>query len=186
MRVFSEERAYIIAAADELEDYLLSGAANWRLTGSESFPPLSPGYVLFFIQHLKGISAVDREYEQIQKALDKIDTVRQQWKMAWKNRVDQEIPQRMRLWSNYLNELDQTRNLAHPEYRWSVRWRVILALLIKEIDHPDQEISQRMYALDEQLRALSEPGAFIWDKRLEGNFSRTDFWFLYLKMSKSS
>ena len=186
MQVFSEERAYLIAAADELEDYLLSGAANWRLAGPESFPPLTPGYVLLTMKRLAGLRTVDSEYGQIQEALDKIEEIRLRWKSVWIKRSRQEIPQRLRLWSNYLDGLLQTSNLAHQEFSWSVRWRVMLVLLAEVIGDQDPETSQRLIVMDERLRAISLPGSFVWDKRLESIFNPVDFWFLYLQISLRS
>ncbi len=183
MAVFPEERAYLIAAADELEDYLLSGAANWRLPGPVSLPFLTPGGVLLSKKRLAGLSSSDSEVGQIRDALDQVDMVCSRWQMAWIKRIKQEFPQRMRLWENYLDELGHARNLAHPEFRWNVRWRVIITLLEREIEDPDPGICQRLSFLDEQLRAISEPAQFVWEKHLEKNFDPTSYWFLYLQIS---
>jgi hypothetical protein len=186
MQVFSAEREYLIAAADELEEYLLSAAATWRIAGPESFPPLTPGNILLTKRRLEGLNDAVGEQEQIKNALEKIEKVQLRWNSAWKKRVRQEIPQRLRLWSNYLEDLIQTRNLTHQEFGWNVRWRVILALLAAEVVGPDQDASRQLNILDERLRAVTQPGPFVWEKGLESAFDRSYFWFLYLHISDSS
>jgi len=185
MAVFSEERAYLSAAADELEDYLLSRAADWRLSGPESLPPLTPGGVLLTMKRLGGLNSADGEVEQIQEALDKIEIVRIRWKTAWMRRIEQEVPQRIRLMANYLDELIQSRNLAHPEFHWNIRWRVIIALLVQEIETLGPGTSQQLIDMDEKLLSISRPGPFVWERNLEKTFDPANFWFLYLQVSPS-
>ena len=185
MPEFSEERAYLIAAADELEDYLLSRADTWRLAGPESFPPLTPGYVLFTMKRMAEVNPSGGAFGEVQIAFDKVEKVCRRWNSAWKKRVKQEIPRRLRLWSNYLDDLVLTRSQAHQEFYWNVRWRVMLTLLIAEIGDLDPEMSQWLDLLDTRLRAVSHPGPFVWDQLLESAFNRSDFWFLYLEISQS-
>jgi hypothetical protein len=186
MPVFSEERAYLIAAAEELESYLLSGAATWRLAGPDSFPPLTLGNVLLAMKRLSGLSEVVAEHEKIQEALDSIDHVRLRWRSIWMARIRQEIPQRLRLWSNYLDGLIQDRYLAHQEYPWNVRWRAILALVEQEIGGLDPQTGQNLIVLDERLRVISLPGPFVWEEGLARIFEPANFWFLYVKISRPS
>ena len=186
MPEFLEQSEYLIAAADELEEYLLSNADFWRLSGPNSFPPLTPGQVLLTTRRLSGVFLSDRELEKIRKALVKTEEVRRRWNSAWEMRVIQEIPQRLRLWSNYLEELAQTTSLAHQEFPWNVRWRVMLTLLLAETSLRDQETTQMVNHLDQRLRAISKPGPFIWAKSCESTFDRYNYWFLYLDISQSA
>ncbi len=183
MAVFSEERAYLSAAADELEDYLLSGAAVWRLSGPESLPPLTPGGVLLMMKRLGGLTSAVGEVEQIREALETIEIVRLRWKTAWKRRIEQEVPQRIRLWANYLDEIVQSRNLAHPGFRWNVRWRVIIALLEQEIEALDSGTIQQLIDVDGKLLSISRLGPFVWESNLEKTFDPANFWFLYLQIT---
>jgi hypothetical protein len=183
MEEYSEARSYLIAAAEELKEYLLSGATTWRLVGPDSFPPLTPGNVLFAMKQLAGSNAEACEDDRLIKALDGIRSVRIEWESSWKKKVKQEIPQRQRLWSNYLNDFLKSLNLPHREFLWIVRWRVILELLKDEIGDQDRKIWVRLNALDDALQGQIASGPFIWDKRLEAVFNREKFWFLYLKIS---
>ncbi len=183
MAVFSEERAYLSAAADELEDYLLSESAIWRLSGPESLPPLTPGGVLLAMKRLSGLNSAEGEVVQIRVVIEKIEIVRLRWKTAWMRRIEQEFPQRIRLWTNYLEELVQSSNLAHPEFHWNVRWRVIIALFAQEIDGLDPGTNQQLIDLDEKLLSISRPGPFVWERNLEKTFDPANFWFLYLQIS---
>ncbi len=176
----SDERAFLIAAAAELRDYLLSDAATWQLNGPGSLPLLTPGYLLFFLKRYSAGILEERADEKLRSALNEITEVRQRWNSAWKKRIGQEIPQRLRLWSNYMDELIQSRNQAGKQYSWSVRWRVMLTLLEAELLDPVPKAGQRLKILDDQLRSISQPGPFVWEQWLEGAFPRSDFWFLYV------
>lgn len=186
MTANSDERAFLIAAAAELSDYLLSDASTWQLSGSGSLPLLTPGYVLFFLKRCSVRFPEEREDKKLQSALAEIAEVRQRWNSAWKKRIGQEIPQRLRLWSNYMDELVQSRNQAGKQYRWSVRWRVMLNLLEAELLDPVPKSGQRIKILDEQLRSISLPGAFVWEPWLEGAYPRSDYWFLFVKIEPTS
>lgn len=181
-----DECEFLIASADELENYLHSGADTWRVAGSNLFPPLTPGYVLLTIKRLAGSNLAKNENDQVQKAIADIEKVRLRWISAWQKRIEQEIPQRLRLWSNYLEGLAQSRNSAHPELRWAIRWRVILALLEDQVENYNQRFGQKMSILDDRLRLITVPGKFVWEQSLELIFDRTEFWFLYLQINKIS
>ena len=183
MEEYSEAQSYLISAAEELEEFLISGANTWQVAGSNNFPPLTPGNVLFAMKQLAGFNDAAGEVDRVKKALDHINHIRIKWESNWKKRVKQEIPQRLRLWSNYLDDYFQSQNQEHREFCWSVRWRVILALLMDEIEDLDQELLVQLNVLDEVLQARIAPGPFIWDERLKAVFDPDHFWFLYLKIS---
>ena len=51
-------------------------------------------------------------------------------------------------------------------------------LTFEVIDLPDAE-TQTLAGLDKLLRAVFNPGAFIWEAHLAGSFPPTTFWYLY-------
>ena len=80
----------------------------------------------------------------------------------------------MTLWRNYLNEHRHNEELA-DYYVHEVRLRVMLGLLVAEIDNEPAEL----HVVDQLLRSKFRSGGFVWDEALMSVFSRDDFWFLY-------
>lgn len=179
MNPLAEERDYLRAAASELPDFLLSKAPTWQLAGPASWPPLTPGYVLLFQIRVSHWSWPESERIEVRTCLEKISVTCQQWKTAWIRRAGQEYPQRFQLWQNYLRDLKDSRS-PHPEYRWHVRWRMMLALLQDVLeDQSDPELATRLAELDRQLKQMGQPGPFLWETELSAAFDPTRYWYLY-------
>lgn len=182
MADFREEQIYIQSAAAELKEYLLSGAATWQMSARISLPPLSPGTILLYSQRLLCYEPA-RGMVTVQKALEDVNKIRLQWKSAWQGRILQEIPQRASLWTEYVTELARQRSAFH-QYAWKARWRVMLQLMLAELEtDAQQEERKALQAVDTILSLSSRPGPFVWEAELQRCFDQKQFWYLYLQGS---
>ncbi len=173
MTTFEQDLQFLEAAVPELQDYLLSKELFWPLGGS--LPRLTPGMFLL-IQARLTASPSSRSTELESQA----DQVRQSWKTAWLNKVSAEIPTRIRLWSQYIDDTFSDPENDNSVYEVEVRNRVILQLLSEE-DPVSPELSA-LDALDGMLYRRLIPGEFVWDTSLMTVFSEKTYWFLYGKI----
>jgi hypothetical protein len=70
-------------------------------------------------------------------------------------------------------------------YANEARHRAILRLIIPEIlvEIPADEVEQTNQ-MDSLLRALTQPGPFVWEPEVENAFPWEGFWFLYVAIRK--
>jgi len=65
---------------------------------------------------------------QVENFLQEIECVRFHWRTHWKQKVEREIPNRLRLWKNYLDDWGDSSPTKAGDYHYNVRLRVILEL----------------------------------------------------------
>ncbi len=161
-----EDKKYLQNALPELKNYLLSEMLYYPLLNN--LPRLTLGGVLLAQRRLGAYP--DPQLETVKKA----------WRAAWTKKAARELNARLTLWRNYLSDYRQDAKGQAVNYPQEVRWRVMIALLLQEIESPPSELS----ALDEFLRANLIQCDFIWDKPLQARFPEDEFWFLYGKLKK--
>ncbi len=178
MSWMQEDRRLILAAADELEDYLLSAQLFWRLVNKAG--TLKPGNLMLALRR-KGVNeAILSKKCEYLAAEEKIIGVQEKWRSAWEKKVVEEIGARVRLWKNSLDEIaeegiiDQTTNTA-------IKHRVILEILTTEVRAVSIVDSLDIHKMDEQLQSLVNTGNFLWETELSSVFDKKTYWFLYLK-----
>jgi hypothetical protein len=106
-------------------------------------------------------------------------TYRSRWQVAWERKASWEIGSRLRQWENVLKEirLDPEEHLDF--YRYEVRWRVLIQLLLSELKELEIAQQEQLNGLDLLLRALFAPGDFIWEPELAPGFPSVSYWFLW-------
>lgn len=177
---------YLHASVPELEKYLLSEVLYYpvtaergrQLTGDTT--QLTIGNLLLSVTRLRAAELAADEAAQFKNLLQEVEQVRSQWRKNWKQKVEREIPNRLRLWMNYLGDWGDTSTTRAGDYHYNVRLRVILELLMAETD--DLLIQERslLRTLDLRLKGKGIPGDFIWDDFLASAFPQDRFWYLYL------
>jgi len=173
MYSFKKDSQYLKTGVPELKDFLLSSEVFWPLGGD--LPQLTIGGILFALTRLSAIQPTEA-----QKIKLEVDSLKEKWRSAWERKASREVQNRLRLWSEFLVDY---RNASRQNADWytnEVRWRAMLALLLKEA--PSSPEAATLDALDESLRAGFLHGEFIWDKELRPVFPEKDFWFLYGKL----
>jgi hypothetical protein len=108
----------------------------------------------------------------------KLDSVKTKWYAAWTKKSAREIESRLALWRNYLNDYQNKPAEYATDYVNEVRWRVMLELLVDEMD----EMPPELISLDQLLRTKLKESNFIWDVHLQNEFPENKFWFLYGKL----
>jgi hypothetical protein len=165
---------FIETALPELQDYLLSDELYWPLGGS--LPRLTPGALLLALRRAEAHSPAPARKWQLE-----LDAVRRRWRSAWEQKALREAKNRLRLWSASVGEWQSApaENLA--DYTGEVRGRVILQILLDEVNAPAEQAA--LGPLDDFLRARLKPGNFLWETGLETAFPQSEFWFLYGKLT---
>ncbi|GAB4483307.1 MAG: hypothetical protein OHK0031_06500 [Anaerolineales bacterium] len=160
----NSDETFLNEALPQLKEYLLSGELYWPLGGT--LPRLTPGALLLALRRLSVSQPSAAE-----EARQKLETLTGQWRSAWEKKIAQETANRLRLWSAFLSECEETTSRENASYAGEIRGRVILQLL--------GYASPELAALDARLRRLFAPGNFVWEAPLTAGFPQTDFWFLY-------
>lgn len=184
MQLVENDLEFLRASAPVLEEYLLSDVLYFPLTGEHGrqltgdSTRLTPGNLLLSQKRVQA-AGISQAPDSGVEVLDQITRTRSRWFSRWKLKVAREIPNRLGLWTNYLNDLGEEPAGRVGDFRYNVRLRVILDLLLHESD--DQLVAEKsaIQALDTRLKAKGTSGPFVWDSRLENGFPRDPYWYLY-------
>ena len=186
MQTLDSDLAFLHASAPVLEDYLLSDVLYFPVTGehgrqlSGDTTRLTLGNLLLSLRRLQTIQLAADQTAELEALSGQFNRVRAQWRSRWSVKVQQEIPNRMMLWKNYLGELGEAPKDKAGDYPYNVRLRVILELLFAESNDLMVREKDLLRSLDLQLKGKASPGEFIWDQTLAGGFPADQFWYLYL------
>jgi hypothetical protein len=173
MSILEKETRFLETGLSELEPYLLAEALYWPLGGS--LPSLTPGALLLSLRRLEGLDPFAARKQQV-----RLDTIRMKRRTAWEQKALREVKNRLRLWSESIREWQSAQAGSRADYPGAVRGRVILQLLLGEVNAPVEQAA--LADLDVFLRANLKPGPFLWEKELETAFEPSEFWFLYGKL----
>lgn len=181
MALFEEERAFLRAAVQELQEYLFSTQLFWRLSPDrrdrKTNPlQLTPGNLLLCEARLSALCVDRQDCQEISGLLEQAAKIRSEWKSLWQQKIIRELPNRLNAWKQYLNEaIGSGGNVAG--YPFQVRLRVIVTLLARYL--PGRLYQLELDSLDQLLRNNSSPAEFVWEPDLAVGFSPQEFWFLY-------
>lgn len=171
---------FLKTALPVIKEYLLSEELYWPLlelrSGDQNAIPtrLTPGSLLLCKKRLKlWPQAIGQDH-----FIRQLDELIDHWRSHWIMKVEKEIPARSMLWRNFLAE-SMNERMHVSSYRYHIRLRVMLDLLVAELPGPPINYSELISALDYRLKGLTEPGPFLWEKELQPAFPESDYWFLY-------
>lgn len=174
---------FLQAAVSEMEEYLHSQVIHWPLSNNKprlqggALPKLTIGNLCLARTRLSGSSS-EKQIQEFDKIIEKIDAIRNRWRVNWGRKAEAEYRERLRLWKVFIeDELTQERGTS--DYRNQVRLRVILELLDEEILAENLVHKTQLQILDEQVLSLTTPCEFIWDEKYQPGFPPGKFWFLY-------
>lgn len=166
-----EDQQLLLVAADEFTDYLQSSAIQWKVNFSLVF---TAGRILLAQKRAR---YTKEDYSTTVKLIEKIDNVKLENKAIWQRKIELEIPYRINIWKNILQDyLDEGLDSS---YSTQVGNRVMLTLLMNEVDLLKPSNESHLNELDDKLRSLVDDGDFLWDLVLEPGFSKVDYWYLY-------
>ena len=169
-----EDSQLLKAASLELESYLRSKVLFWRIGGLSL--PLTPGNLLLAMKRDQGFSP--GMHIEIH---DNLERIINQTRGNWQQKIHEEIAARITQWENLLKDFEEDAFFP-AQYTAHVRTRAILTLCFAESTFPDQPLENRLQFLDDRLRLLVRPGAFIWETLLEREFPVQEYWYLYANL----
>lgn len=179
MTDLSYEQNFLEAAASELKNYLFSEEIYWNLGvrapgGGRPYPQFSLGWLLLFRRRL----AADRDPKSL-SLLARIATVESQWRSAWSRKAAREFEQRLKLWTQFMNDLRQSPEANRDRYAYEVQRRTMLDLLAEDAGELPAEQVSLLRVTDAALRRMILPGEFLEDEAYQGEFPEDRFWYLY-------
>ena len=166
-----DDSRLILAAANELEQYLASSVILWRVNGSKL--PLSPGNLLLACVRLKAVNAGSSD------AYAAINGLLETKRRVWENRINQEIPLRLNQYRGMVDDYLESV-MIDAGYRNNISTRVKLELLLSELTTESAGNLRVLTELDSKLFKLLEDGNFIWESALIAGFPREQYSYLYI------
>ncbi len=181
---FEGDRAFLKAAVDELESYLLSPQLYWPLTlrghGADGgIDQLTIGNLLLVLKRLQALPP--SEQGDLTFLSEKVQDLHTRWQANWSRKAGQEFSARLKLWQNFLNDLFKNIGRNASGYPNAARWRAILQLLRSDADNLNPSENDLMVLLDRRLTVVSIPGPFIWEPEVQSSFPIEPYWFLYIE-----
>jgi len=188
MYQIDQDVTYVQSTVHELEEYLLSDVLFWPLTGKSGKPlpagatQLTIGNLLLSIKRLEAAGELsNRALSEATGLTGLVQRVRSQWKSNWDKKASLEIRSRLTQWDHYLAEVASEHGWNHGDYAYNIRQRVILELLLGDVDKLMPKEQTYLVVLDQRLRSNTLPSEFVWDEMLRAGFAEQTFWFLYRK-----
>ncbi len=179
-----QDLKYLSGAVEELEPFLLSKEIYWPIAG-----PLGPassrlsmgGLLLARVRaHFWPLTPAQRQAFEVLDS--QIEAARQAWQTHWAEKATREYPARLALWKGYLSDYLEDRNKYARDYPQRAQWHAMLDLLAAEAGTITPSVHSQEQVADRQLKAVFEPGVFIWESPLEAAFPPTPYWYLYGKL----
>jgi hypothetical protein len=184
MLKFAYYQVYLLAGLREVEAYLLSNQLFWTINASPAFgeptyPKFTLGGFLFFNECARSLAKGTTQVAALRSIEAEMNSYRSRWQVAWERKASWEIESRLRQWGNVLKEIRLDPEEHVDFYRYEVRWRVLLHLLLSAIRTVETAQQEQLDGLDLLLRALFEPGDFIWEPELAPGFPSNPYWYLW-------
>lgn len=170
-----EDLSYLRNAAGVLEDFLLSNEIFWPMGHMR----LSLGRLLLGLTRLQAQPLSASEQVDFERLEQQITRARDHWRTHWERKAAREIPARLNLWRGFLEDLFREPKEHAAEYRYEVRLRVMLELLMQEAQGAEGAQAGDLALLDQRLRDAFIPGDFIWEAEMARGFPPRPFWYLY-------
>jgi hypothetical protein len=181
---------YLRAALIDLEGYLFSSEFYWPIgvappRGDPPYPRLTLGGILFARQSLGARPMVPAQADEMNDLIRRLDETRLKWRVAWGTKAARGFSSRLTQWKNFIEDYRKQPENNHDRYAYEARGRVMLQLLQPETaEIPDGELVL-LTRLDLILENYYYEGNFVWGPELTLSFPKSQFWYLYGRLSKS-
>jgi hypothetical protein len=188
-KAFDSDWKFLKTAVEDLENFVLAPQDSWPIAGSarQAGPRdtgrLTIGNLMLAKARLDAMPVDDPRQKKLQEANLVIEQVRTRWRANWARKAEKEFKHRLNLWSNYLHDLLDDTGRHASGYPDAVRWRLILKLLLDEVDGIDPAAATSLNGLDRRLQMAGRNGAFVWEPEVEPAFPLPHYWYLYLTFS---
>lgn len=184
MKSFDYDLRYLKAGIEELQSYLLSDHLYWSLdaktmANEPAFPNLTLGNLLLSKARLQARHLTLEQDVQLGAVLPVFEQLRSQWRSAWSKKAERSLYSRLNMWRDFLDEYRKAPDANADRYAYEVQRRVMLDLLMCEVDEVPKEASELLAALDGLVKTFLVPGDFIWEAELQEGFPKAQYWYLY-------
>jgi hypothetical protein len=173
MTLTSANLQFLRESIPQFEPYLLSEELFWPM--GSSLPRLTPGAFLIDMKRVAYFMPAEAKLFD-----EQFNIVKSKWHSAWNRKISRERKNRLRLWSGFLSDSQNSSEKSFGNYSNEVRGRVILEILLEEIgEFPEQSV---LDDLDKVVKSNLKPGGFLWDADEQSVFPMEPFWYLYGKI----
>jgi hypothetical protein len=184
MKSFEYDLGYLQAGLDVIEDYLLSDDVFWPLCANPpasepDYPRLTLGGLLLAKERLKTYPATHSQGVQREQVISDLDQIRSKWRVAWENKAGRSFSARLRMWRDFIEEYQMSPHDNADRYKYEVRLRVMITLLISESKRQQQADVDLLSGLDEYLKSVLEMDGFLWEPEIQTGFPANTYWYLY-------
>lgn len=125
----------------------------------------------------------DEQRERLATAQQQVDSVKQEWLVAYTNKTTDELVVRINEWDQFLSECNQNQDECREMYPAIAEKRVmaqVLANEARELNALTPDIEKRLNGIDLQLQGYFKAGSFVWDQRLQRAYPQDQYGFLYV------
>jgi hypothetical protein len=119
----------------------------------------------------------------------RLDTVQRQadavihsLRTRFHQRLQREMKVRLDALRWYMDELDDDRQGAGPNFPFEMRNRQRIEEIMKQLgNRAPRELTTQLQQIDNRIRQAARPSDFTWDPRVEHVYPRDRYWYLYLR-----
>jgi len=178
------------AMADEFEDYLKSDVLYWQMDAArpsgDQLPKLTISGFLERARRLQAASLSPTQRAALDDNIRRFERARDTNRQRYETRALHDLRGRLDAWAWYLDDYAKQPNEEAPYYAAQAHTRLVITLLLDELaGHSEAtQFAQRLFALDERLRADWTDGPFVWHSSLAHAFPREQFWWLYGRLKQ--
>ncbi|MCP4420666.1 MAG: hypothetical protein GY805_29005, partial [Chloroflexi bacterium] len=120
---------------------------------------------------------------ELASAIDLYETAVSDWVVRTEQRANKELATRIRLWGEYLRDVQAGRSADIATYPAQVEQRAIMAALLNVLrERPyflDDGLLPKITLQDKGLRARWQSGAFVWPSDWQIAYPEDEYWWLY-------
>ncbi len=153
--------------------------------GETPYPDLTLGNLLLAQKRLQATVQTGPQRDDLDHICQELEASRAHWWVAWKKKAKAEFKARLNLWGEFLEEYDKEPDSNYDRYDYEVGRRVLLQILLSEVDDIKEADHESLSGLDRFLRTVFIPGEFIWDNKLAAAFPEIVFWYLYGEIKRN-
>jgi hypothetical protein len=169
--------------SERLKPYIYEDELYGVMPGD--LPRLTIGGLLMRLHRLAAVKDMltPAQQNQLQQAQERFEQMRTEWRVAYENKIKQELQSRTTSLEQFLNECSDNLRSCADNYPSAMEKRVIIEGLLQEAQNLgsfSSDLNTRITALDNKIhRYAQDTGVFIWDTRLTKAYPHDRYWFLY-------
>ena len=177
------------AMIESLNSYVRGDALYGNVGGGGMFAKsnmsrLTIGGLTMRFRRLHQLSAHlnDEQLLRLQEAHAGNQDVMHEWHLHYEKKMLREAKSRLNAMSTFFTECKtEPETAAHIYGPEALRRTIVQELFIAMKDYgiDSGDLQKQMMVVDNRLRDVIEPCAFIWDDLLQPLYSEDDFWWLY-------